>query len=43
MQKDTVKTFERGSALSIFNSDRMEDIIALILAFALAIAIYLSY
>jgi len=43
MQKDTVKTFERGSALSIFGSDRMEDVIALILAFILAMAIYFSY
>ena len=43
MQQNEIKTFERGSALSIFSSDRMEDIIALVLAFTLAIAIYFSY
>ena len=43
MQQNEIKTFERGSALSIFSSDRMEDIIALVLAFILAIAIYFSY
>lgn len=40
MQKNNTKTFERGSALSIFGSDRKEDIIALILAFILALTIY---
>lgn len=43
MQKDTIKSFERGSALSIFGSDRKEDVIALILAFVLAMVIYFSY
>ncbi len=43
MQKDTIKTIERGSALSIFSSDRMEDVVALILAFILAMVIYFSY
>lgn len=42
-QKEEIKTFERGSALSIFGSDRLEDLIALILAFILAMAIYFFY
>jgi len=33
--------FHRGSALSIFESDRREDIIALLLALAIALGIYL--
>lgn len=32
--------FDRGSALTIFKSDRHEDLAALVLAFAIAIAIY---
>ena len=32
--------FDRGSALTIFKSDRHEDFAALVLAFAIAIAIY---
>jgi hypothetical protein len=32
--------FDRGSALTIFKSDRHEDIAALVLAFALAAAVY---
>ena len=43
MQKNEIKTFDRGSALSIFGSDRKEDVIALILAFILAMVIYFSY
>ncbi|SET37726.1 hypothetical protein SAMN05216326_12357 [Nitrosomonas marina] len=43
MQNKEIKTFERGSALSIFSSDRKEDLIALILAFLLAMAIYFIY
>jgi len=35
--------FERGTALSIFNSDRKEDLMALILALAIALFIYLIY
>ena len=35
--------FDRGSALSIFNSDRKEDLIALILALLIALFIYLIY
>ena len=40
MQK---QKFERGTALSIFNSDRKEDLMALILALAIALFIYLIY
>ncbi len=43
MQRNEIKTFERGSALSIFGSDRMEDVIALILAFIVALSIYFIY
>lgn len=43
MQNKEIKPFERGSALSIFGSDRKEDIIALILAFILAMTIYFIY
>jgi len=42
-RKEEIKTFERGSALSIFGSDRLEDLIALILAFILAMVIYVFY
>ncbi len=41
MEKDKIQSFDRGSALSIFSSDRKEDLIALILAFILALVIYL--
>jgi hypothetical protein len=37
------KKFDRGSALSIFGSDRKEDFMALIFALILAFAIYLIY
>lgn len=37
------QNFERGTALSIFNSDRKEDLMALILALAIALFIYLIY
>ena len=32
--------FDRGSALTIFHSDRHEDLIALILAFVIAALVY---
>ena len=32
--------FARGSALSIFSSDRMEDFIALVFALIIAFAVY---
>ena len=33
--------YDRGSALSIFSSDRMEDIMALICALLIALLVYL--
>ncbi len=33
--------FDRGSALSIFKSDRYEDLIALVLALVIALLVYL--
>jgi len=33
--------FHRGSALSIFGSDRREDIVALLLSLLIAIGVYL--
>ena len=35
--------FDRGSALSIFSSDRVEDFVALLLALVIAFAVYLAY
>jgi len=35
--------FDRGSALSIFGSDRKEDFMALVFSLAIALAIYLVY
>ena len=35
--------FDRGSALSIFGSDRKEDFMALVFALVLAFAVYLAY
>ena len=35
--------FDRGSALSIFGSDRKEDFMALIFALAIAFVTYLLY
>lgn len=43
MQKNNTQTYNRGSALSIFGTDRKEDIVALVLAFILAMIIYFSY
>ncbi len=34
--------FDRGSSLSIFESDRREDITALIFALAIALAVYVT-
>lgn len=36
------KKFDRGSALSIFGSDRKEDFMALIFALAIALYVYLT-
>ncbi len=35
--------FDRGSALSIFGSDRKEDFMALLFALAIAFTVYLLY
>ena len=35
------KEFDRGSALSIFSSDRMEDIAALVCSLLIALVVYL--
>ena len=37
------KKFDRGSTLSIFDSDRKEDMMALVFSLAIAFAIYLTY
>ena len=37
------KKFDRGSALSIFSSDRREDLMALVLALVIALFVYLVY
>lgn len=35
--------YDRGSALSIFGSDRREDFMALIFALVIAFGVYLAY
>lgn len=35
--------YDRGSALSIFGSDRREDLMALVFALAIAFGVYLYY
>ncbi len=35
--------FERGSSLSIFSSDRKEDLLALTFALIIAAAVYFTY
>jgi len=37
------KNFDRGSALSIFGSDRREDFMALVFALVIAFAVYFVY
>jgi len=37
------KEFDRGSALSIFGSDRIEDFMALVFALVIAFAVYVIY
>jgi len=34
--------FDRGSVLSIFHSDRMEDTLALVFALVIAFAVYVT-
>ncbi len=41
-EKNEPTQFERGSALSIFTSDRKEDYIALVLALIVAFWVYVS-
>lgn len=36
-------TFDRGSALSIFGSDRKEDFMALAISLIIALVVYLVY
>jgi hypothetical protein len=36
----TKEKFDRGTALTIFKSDRMEDMAALILSLAIAVLVY---
>jgi len=35
--------FDRGSVLSIFGSDRKEDLMALVFALAIAFAVYVTH
>ena len=35
--------FDRGSALSIFGSDRKEDLMALFFALAISLGVYVTY
>lgn len=37
----TKEKFDRGSALTIFKSDRTEDLAALVIAFAIAFLVYI--
>ncbi len=43
MSNEEKPKFLRGSALSIFGSDRKEDLIALICALLIAFGVYVSY
>ena len=40
LQEEAGAKFHRGSALSIFKSDRHEDLIALLLALTIALGVY---
>lgn len=40
---DEQPTFDRGSALSIFGSDRREDLMSLAIALVIAFAVYMTY
>lgn len=40
---DKKPEFDRGSALSIFGSDRREDFMALAIALIIALAVYIMY
>lgn len=41
LQEEGGAKFHRGSALSIFTSDRREDFVALLLALLIALGVYL--
>jgi len=41
-ETEEVMEFDRGSALSIFTSDRNEDFIALVFALLIALGVYLT-
>lgn len=41
LQEEGGVKFHRGSALSIFSSDRREDMIALVLSMLIALGVYL--
>lgn len=41
LQQESGARFHRGSALSIFKSDRREDLIALLLSLLIVIGVYL--
>jgi hypothetical protein len=43
MSEDEKPKFLRGSALSIFGSDRKEDMMALVFALIIALGVYLTY
>mgnify|MGYP001215068327 CR=1 FL=1 len=43
LQEEAGATFHRGSALSLFKSDRLEDSLALLFALAVALFVYLMY
>ncbi len=43
MSEEEKPTFDRGSSLSIFGSDRKEDFMALLFALALAFFVYVTY
>lgn len=42
LRQESGLKFHRGSALSIFSSDRREDLIALCCALAIALAVYVG-
>jgi len=42
LQKDGKLVFHRGSALSIFSTDRREDLAALVLSLLIALAVYVG-
>lgn len=42
LRKEGGLVFHRGSALSIFGSDRREDLMALVLSLLIALAVYMG-